>query len=206
MINPSIGGIICTDLYSNTKKIHDMIKPHFDKPYKEDSNCKAVIRCSNCDSCHTIYRPNHGLLHGLRQGFLALKIIDILTREATTTSAIHELNNKTDFRFRLQAIASFQRSGRLSETKRDNDADMRNFLDNFPGLDEYAICVLWDTDSIIAAHHLDLRRIVHFDSSRIKHNVCKELFCNDQATPKQQAIINEFMGITFRKTITAVWG
>lgn len=105
---PVIHGQKSYNTYRDTFEIYYAIKTYFNKPYVDDPECKARIKCSNCGETHTVYRPNHGLLHGLRQGLLAREIVNILTIEATPTSAIHDIKNP----FAVQVLASFQRSGR----------------------------------------------------------------------------------------------
>lgn len=125
---------------------------------------------------------------GFRQGFLALKIVDILTEEATPTSVIHELNRIDNFRFLIQMLASFQRSARKSERKEDAnyDNDVINFRDSIINSSEFGCSYLGDitreelniysshlkteSNSVIsriirAVHHLDLRRIPSFDEA-----------------------------------------
>jgi hypothetical protein len=200
---PVIHGQKSYDTYRDTFEIYHAIKTYFNKPYVDDPDCKARIKCSNCGETHTVYRPNHGLLHGLRQGLLAREIVDVLTLNATPTSAIHDIKNP----FAVQVLASFQRSGRRSERTKDNEADRNNFLASISdrklslnqkesfSANELSLNLLPETDSIIAriiraAHHLDLQRIIPFSETIIKEDVCHHLFDSKIPTPKQKQIID----------------
>lgn len=179
-------------------KIIGHIEPFFCKPYQKDPKCKVNLIMS--DKIYTIYRPNHSLLHGVRQGMLALRIVDLLTKYATPSSAIHDLNKLPDFRYKLQCSASFMRSGRSSERHKSDHDDAQNFLSVYPNDQMYANAMIANLTSncnatiliskiLQAAHQLDLRRIISFSHVRIKGEILKILF-NGVQNKKRLEIID----------------
>jgi hypothetical protein len=81
-----------------------------------------------------IPRPNHGLAHGIRQGFLAVDIVKILcaisprvysSYSPQTVQIINTLkrasNNDKFFLLKIQFAASFMRTGRRSEISSSQD-------------------------------------------------------------------------------------
>src|SRR4030042_5109500 len=80
------------------------IRPHFQKRYLADED--NIYR--------GVSRPNHSLHHGLRQGFLALDICTIFVKNNLGWLSCELQEYQGDY-FYIQALASFQRSGRESE-------------------------------------------------------------------------------------------
>lgn len=160
------------------------IRPHFSKAYLLEP--EQVHRGVN--------RPNHSIHHGLRQGFLALDICTIFSKNCFGWLS-EELQNYPDSYYYIQAISCFQRSGRESESndpeinKRFLEKDKANFEswagEKFSKVDTsvYDDNELSMIGRIVkAAHQLDLRRIVCFDKQRIKKEVYRLLFlgfCNE---------------------------
>lgn len=156
-------------MYASTLKIASQTSKYFCTKYR-DRDASIQLRCDKCWSTHVVHRPNHGLCHGVRQGLLAVRIAQMINLDCDLD--------------KLQAAASFQRSGRQSEISSSKDPvlynqyeeqDVKNFLAFLPD-QEYAHAMRWEANTDIAkvlhaAHHLDLRRIPSFDEKRIKQNI-----------------------------------
>jgi hypothetical protein len=205
------------DTFSDTMKIARAVEPHYNSRYGDGNDKVLALKSANfiilahfdeiffdsTSPVHIVFRPNHGLCHGIRQGLLALRLVDILTLNATPNSAIHELNNSSNFRFNIQCAASFQRTGRESEIGKSQDPKLYSTYESssvndcmeFLGNEEYSEAIRRESNTIIAkiihcAHLLDLRRIPHFDKNRIKDNFLKKLFGGEE-TRMRLDIFNE---------------
>lgn len=163
------------------------VRPHFSRRYMlEPDNVYQGVP-----------RPNHGLHHSLRQGFLALDICTIF-RKGCYGWISKELKCYEGTYYYIQAVSSFQRSGRESEhsslqrpdlVEHYNNKDKANYESwASTQFEHYNSSVMDEEDySLIgriikAAHQLDLARIPHFCKERIYKRV-KELlfvdFCNE---------------------------
>lgn len=149
-----------------TATMANVVNRHFGKPYKLDlglfglpsSNVKhkkIVDEGTGQLKKYTVYRIKHGLAHGVRQGFLALDIVNLLeeswdTHNSFSCESSNEfmiwVKNKTSrdqyFRHKLFAAAVFQRTGRESEASSSSNpklyfkyerSDVKNFLEYFGG-------------------------------------------------------------------------
>jgi hypothetical protein len=160
-------------MYTQTLAIANETSKYFLAKYR-DRDASIKLSCDRCWGTHTVNRPNHGLCHSVRQGLLAIKIAQTINLECDL--------------YKLQAAASFQRSGRQSEISSSKDPvlyqsyedqDVKNFL-LFVDDHEYASAIHWSSETEIAkvlhaAHHLDLRRIPSFDEGIIRKNVMELL-------------------------------
>jgi len=170
---------------------------YFQRPY-EDDEYLSVIKKKIDDKYYKVYRPNHGLAHSLRQGFLVRDIVKLIKNDWLS----EEINLDKNFIIKLAILSSSQRSGRQSEvsssenpslyTKYEND-DVNNMIyvmkNNIYFKDEielWSSALKWDvfnkcdkvkriSNLIKAAHLLDLRRIPGFDVDRIKYNISELL-------------------------------
>jgi hypothetical protein len=169
--------------------------PYFNRPYQDSDHLSMAVRCIN-NNKYLIYRPNHGLAHSARQGFLALEVANILLRNPKLRLhnwICNRIKNDEKFLTKLYILSSFQRSGRQSEISSSGDpllyasyqeSDVRNFQESVDL--EYFCCkneiakwsqaLRWGDggclgDIIQSAHLLDLRRITKFDPIRIKNNI-----------------------------------
>ncbi len=126
----------------NSLIIAKLVKKYFNKPYR-DEPCSVVI------SGITIERPNHGLAHGMRQGFLAVDIVEGMTKFSIESDEVspyfrafcvwvrQTIRKDVYFLNKIQLVASFLRSGRESEVSSSHNGllyrsyernDMRNFI------------------------------------------------------------------------------
>src|SRR5204862_3256973 len=117
---------------------------------------------------YIVYRPNHGLSHGIRQAFLIRDIIHFLTTHNTKfTSFLKKQNSK--FITKLMLISAFQRSGRESEVSSSNNKllydkyerqDVNNCIRSLTSyigilftskreLYNLASCILWNNTTIV---------------------------------------------------------
>lgn len=176
----------------------------FLRPY-EDSNNMSIMQREIDGITYTIYRPNHGLAHSMRQGFLAKDIIYLLMDRGYPISKwINEqLDSDKYFVMKVFIISTFQRSGRQSEVsskyapelyKQYQDMDMMNFKTTaiesnlFNGIfkcmcevERWSNTLRWEDTSYLSmilkgSHTLDLRRIPKFDTVKIKRET-KTLLC-----------------------------
>jgi len=175
---------------------------YFQRPY-EDSDYLSIIIAKINDIYYTVYKPNHGLAHSLRQGFLVRDIIKLLTSK--NLWLINEIEKDNMFPIKVAILSSFQRSGRQSEISSSSDPllyekyendDIKNFsykMSSTPNpyfanseINLWASALKWDCKNelhtiqeisklIKAAHLLDLRRIPSFDPVRIKYEVSELL-------------------------------
>ncbi|MGV8948610.1 MAG: SidE phosphodiesterase domain-containing protein [Candidatus Paracaedibacter sp.] len=101
----------------------NLINKHFGEQY--DDGPQSITR-NISGTEFTVPRPNHGLGHGMKQGFLAVNILDgfeyINPNDFTSPGTADfiqwiQMKLKTDpyFRHKIQFTAAFQRTGRQSE-------------------------------------------------------------------------------------------
>lgn len=208
--------------------IAEMVNKYFCRPYKDTPS--NYVQTSIAGKLYTVQRPNHPLAHGLRQGFLAVDIIDALNQLAKKSTIPFKSDDgleivpwvkakmATDpnFLLKVEMASAYQRTGRESEVDRSIDEakynsyeriDAVNFAQDVrihtgPGrlfkdaaeAKVYGEAILWSTasegtiDPLInrdlyflrkvfhAAHDLDLKRVISFDSNRIKASTVEELF------------------------------
>ena len=100
-----------------TYNLIELINIHYGKPYAQSPNNKKS------NNGITVYRPNHPLDHGIRQGKIAVDIINLIEKNESTFN--QELYNfvkskKKDYLFKrkVQFVSSFQRTGRRNENPR----------------------------------------------------------------------------------------
>lgn len=157
------------------------IRPHFSNRYilEPEREWRGVPR------------PNHSLHHGIRQGFLALDICTIFSNGCYGWLSDELRKCQGDY-FYIQALSSFQRSGRESEHSSSERPDLnihyrkrdRANFDSWASssLEKYDSSTLEeDNRSMIgrivkAAHQLDLQRIPCFSKERIYSCVSDLLF------------------------------
>ncbi len=126
------------------------INSYFKNPYKHDPRIKVGksfrILSSNVISrkingkWYVVYRKRHGLLHGARQGFLAVDIIEGLhtmymnnPSDFTAPSAralakwvVKQYKQDPLFKQKVEAAAAFQRTGRESEASSSSNPKLYN--------------------------------------------------------------------------------
>lgn len=126
---------LANDFYWSNE-VANYANTYFKQKYQHDPNDKTrkIIQRKS----FTVNRPNHGLAHGMRQGFLASDIIFGMRRLAyskfpitnETKNFINWINNKinTDkfFTKKVQFVASFQRTGRGSEISVTQNPNLYN--------------------------------------------------------------------------------
>ena len=176
-----------------------IVNKYFSQPYtvhrQQGETIHYVCRYINNEEI-IIHRPNHGLVFGMIQGFLALETINNILSTNNSEDNLCEwiksrMKNDVNFKRKLQYISSFQRTGRMSETSETANPqlyliyehnDVRNYVENttaFNDLIYYKDALLWqdnnnnDIDIINTrkilkiAHLLELRRMSDFDKHRI---------------------------------------
>ena len=173
----------------------------FTQPYQDDKYLSVISRRIDGIN-YQAYRPNHGLCHSLRQGFLArdiIKLISITKDHPMHLWVLACLYRDKYFSQKIAILSSFQRSGRQSEVSSSQDpklygqyeqADCHNFICSLRGSGVYdteelellSKLLVWDAQStryisiiIKAAHLLDLRRIPKFSRDRITREVSELL-------------------------------
>lgn len=177
--------------------------PYFQRPYSDSTNASILTRLINGKN-YTIYRPNHGLVHSLRQGFLVQDIVSLmkLTNGPMGFWINSKLNSDPNFIIKLAILSSFQRSGQQSEVSSEENLmlyskyeinDVNNMIytmsqtpNPYFNKDEvlyWANCLRWNNHTNISnliksAHLLDLRRIPNFDHNMIRSQVSKLLGLN----------------------------
>lgn len=146
--NPQINDIrrIAGDPLRWANWIVSRINPYFTTAYTEETDSKSQKTQKTIgNQVYTVLRPNNGLAHAMRQGFLAVDIINVLAK--ANPDDFHSPDSKNFivwlkarlaedplYREKIQLIASFQGSGRQSErsspalyAKYENQ-DVANFL------------------------------------------------------------------------------
>jgi hypothetical protein len=101
--------------------------PYFQRPYK-DSDYLSVIKKEINGKYYTVYRPNHGLAHSLRQGFLVRDIVTLLKCEDDWLKK--EISSDPYFTIKLAILSSFQRSGRQSEVSSSDNPKLYEKYEN----------------------------------------------------------------------------
>lgn len=175
---------------------------YFQQPYSDkESVTDRIINGTK----YIVNRPNHGVAHSLRQGFLVRDIVKLFIQETQPLSIwlLNELNVDQNFIIKLAILSSFQRSGRQSEVSSSHNPqlykiyeiqDVRNMITSvdtkyWASKEEirlWAQALIWDNNNksqkiinisklIKAAHLLDLRRIPRFDETRIKNDIANLL-------------------------------
>lgn len=105
------------------KQLLITLSKYFNKPYIDDNRNATVIRTINGQK-YIVHRFNHGLLHSVRQGLLAVAIVNVLLDESHLIKKNHKLfmdwlmykiNHDLYFLYKVMLASSFQRSGRQSE-------------------------------------------------------------------------------------------
>jgi hypothetical protein len=106
---------MCVKLYS---------VPYFQRPYTDSDYMSSISRNID-DTTFTVYRPNHGVAHSLRQGFLARDIVTILLQRSDLNLHSSILYYHTEsFSTRVSILSSFQRSGRQSEVSSNHNPSL----------------------------------------------------------------------------------
>lgn len=118
--------------FAFSKKVVDKVNPYFEKPYEEASSTSSYYSLKDEKSGKVVFRPNHSLAHGLRQGYLAVDLVRTFKHHplrglGTAGKALGEWiqrkAKKDPLLFqKIEFANSFQRSGRQSEASRDNNA------------------------------------------------------------------------------------
>jgi hypothetical protein len=151
----------------NLRQIREKVCQHFAKPYEDRSWWKEVTRAVN-GTPYTVNRPNHGLMHSLRQALLAGNIVTLLNRQDSTgESGIigwvkKKMRDDPHFVTKVCWAAAFQRSGRQSEISSADDKetyklyerrDVTNFKEGVPTglfsddeLETYGKAILWSNE------------------------------------------------------------
>lgn len=117
-----------------------LVKPYFTKEYEdrkyfadiENDRRYVVTR----DDGKKVFRPNHGLAHSLRKGFLAKDIIDLFVDTAknprffATSSAkslmgwvMENFSRDPNFIKKMELVSAYQRSGRQSEVEGNDNTE-----------------------------------------------------------------------------------
>lgn len=172
---------------------------YFQRPYKDTDYLSIMKRTIN-DIDYIVYRPNHGLCHSLRQGFLVQDIVSLIKSDWLN----NEIKLDPLFIKKLAILSSFQRSGRESEISSSQnpelydeyeDGDVKNmifsmlntkYFPSYKELELWSSALKWNSNNksdkvkniaklIKAAHLLDLRRIPHFDEDIIRYEVSELL-------------------------------
>jgi hypothetical protein len=108
--------------------IAEEVNQYFGKPYTDlgEREKEKVSEVINNQSV-TIYRPRHGLAHGMRQAFLAIDIVTVLNKiDAQNTPLSNEgkalvewvqrkFKEDPHFIEKIEMLSAFQRTGRKSE-------------------------------------------------------------------------------------------
>jgi len=149
---------------------------YFCKPYKDDKY----------NYINNVYRPNHGLCHSIRQGFLSKDLIDHLYHSTIDNDIVKWIKKKVDtdkkFKTNIFFVSCFQRSGRQSEVssldnlelyKQYEEQDICYFKEEAKNyftaieLEIYSEAIRWSTiqQSKINSLYLSdveyIRRIIH---------------------------------------------
>jgi hypothetical protein len=176
--------------------------PYFQRSYKDDDYLSSISKKID-DKYYKVYRPNHGLAHSIRQGFLVRDILKLMIFENNWLQ--NKINEDSLFSIKLAILSSFQRSGRQSEiSSSDNQLlyeqyendDVNNMIYTMSNIQNpyfdskeiklWASALKWANHNksyeiqqisnlINAAHLLDLRRIHGFDATRIKYEISELL-------------------------------
>lgn len=97
--------------------IANLINLHFGKDYLGGSH-KHTQKVNG--KFLTVYRPNHGLSHGMRKAFLMGDLIDSLNQTTESSTLIDwvkdQLKNDGNFKEKAQLTAAYLRSGREDES------------------------------------------------------------------------------------------
>ena len=111
-----------------TVNLTKLINIHFGKPYLYQNYHKLSI------GPVTVFRPNHSLDHGVRQGLLAVDIVDQINQnpDAVKKSVSDYVNDHIKdplFKRKIQFVGSFQRTGREGEDAFNDDkfSNYRNY-------------------------------------------------------------------------------
>ncbi|HUX79717.1 MAG TPA: SidE phosphodiesterase domain-containing protein [Alphaproteobacteria bacterium] len=145
-----------SDSYSESISLARCTNQFFGKSYKDDAfvfnrpNLNLITRKID-GKVYKVYRKRHGLEHGVRQGFLAVDIIDAFNETSKRNPLSfkndkskdfanwisQKLKNDPYFTQKVQFVANFQRTGRESEASGQTHpqlytsyllADANNFL------------------------------------------------------------------------------
>ena len=85
---------------------------YFEQPYQDEQyDTSRIIN----NIMYIVHRPNHGVAHSIRQGFLARDIVYLLASH--NKWLLNELQSDKHFKIKLAILASFQRSGRQSDNR-----------------------------------------------------------------------------------------
>ncbi len=103
-----------------TFHLAEVINIHYGRPYSDPKHPTGGFEKSLEKDGVTVYRGNHPLDHGVRQGKLAVDIVDIIVRDHQKVAEpiavfIQEYGKDPLFRRKVQFTSSFQRTGRESE-------------------------------------------------------------------------------------------
>jgi len=178
--------------------------PYFQRPYWDSEYLSTSKRLID-NKLYAIYRPNHGIAHSLRQGFLARDIVTLILQyyESPLHSwIIDRLQKDRNFVTKLAILSSFQRSGRESEISESSHpalyakyeaADQRNFIE---GVDLTYFCcrkqlrrwsraLRWGDENEIDPHVINLKLLLKaahtLDLRRIP-SFDKNRICDDVAS------------------------
>lgn len=115
----------------------DTIFKYYDRPYSDDNQYATLYRTINGDK-YTVHRFNHGVLYALRQGLLAIDIIDLFKKYSHLIIQsknqklinffiwINEKSNDPYFKQKIMFVSSMQRSGRESEVSSKENPELYN--------------------------------------------------------------------------------
>lgn len=150
--------------------VHLYAAKYFLRPYT-DSNYLSTINRTINGTKYIVYRPNHGLAHSLRQGFLARDIITLILRDENHPLKAwlqDKLSKDNKFAQKVAILSSFQRSGRRSEISSSENpelyagyerSDRLNFIKSFSNLKgvkcedieeiiKWSYALIWDSEII----------------------------------------------------------
>ena len=164
---------------------------YFNKPYTDNrQNNTSIIKTINGHK-YIVHRFNHGLLHSIRQGLLAVAIVNVLLYKSQFINKNHKtfmdwlickINNDPYFLYKVMLTSSFQRSGRQSEVASSQNKELYDkyeYMDTvnfrkevgkfklFKSDEEmmvYKNAILWSLVDGISEYNLDvlyLRKILH---------------------------------------------
>lgn len=114
-----------------TYHLIELISVHLNRPYrnldKSDHEYKTTREIDGTPI--TVYRPNHPLDHGIRQGKIAVDIAKLIHSQGTEikpeikTYVEAKVASDPLFYRKLEFLAAFQRTGREDESGFENDSD-----------------------------------------------------------------------------------
>ena len=140
---------------------------YFLRPYEDDDYLSSVCRVIQGFK-YIVYRPNHGLCHSIRQGFLARDIITLIMKDLNHplhSWVIECIAKDKYFEVKTAILSSFQRSGRQSEISSSENPslyakyernDRYNFIDGIDPcyfnddsneIERWSYALIWNSDN-----------------------------------------------------------